>query len=96
MQIVENWSEIKGEVVGSEPSKTAGDFITIDMKVKDVNDVKGHKNLLSDRVGQVIQVNVRKSDWEKLDIKEGATAVMRVRMATSRKLFVDPEHLRAL
>ena len=95
MQIVENWADMKGEVINSDPSKTAGDFITIEVKVNDVKDVKGHRNLLADRLGEVVQVNVPKSLWESLDIKQGATAVMRVRMSSSRKLFVHPEHLRA-
>ena len=94
MQIVENWTDIKGEVMDSSQG-TADDFIMLKVKVEDAKDVKGHRNLLADRVGEVIQVNVPKSLWESLDIKQRATAVMRVRMSSSRKLFVHPEHLRA-
>lgn len=94
VQIVENWTDIKGEVMDSSQG-SAGDFITIDVKVEDAKDVEGHRNLLADRVGDVIQVNVPKSLWESLDIKQSANAVMRVRMGSSRKLFVHPEHLRA-
>jgi hypothetical protein len=94
VQIVENWADIKGEVMNSDPSKAAGDFIPVEVKVNDIKDVKDHRNLLADKVGEVIEVNVPKSLWESLDVKKGETAVMRVRMASSRKLFAHPEHLR--
>jgi hypothetical protein len=94
VQIVENWADIKGELLESYPSKTADGFITLEVKAKDVKDVKGYRNLLADRVGEVIQVNVPESVWQSRDIKPGPKVSMRVRISSSRKLFVHPEHLR--
>jgi hypothetical protein len=91
--IVENWADVKGDLVDSYPSKTSDGFITLDVKVKDAKNIKGYKNLLADRVGEVIQVNVPESLLQGKDIKQGGKASLRVRMASPRKFFVHPEHL---
>lgn len=92
--IVENWADVKGELVDSYPSKTSDGYITLEVKVKDVKNIKDYKNFLADRVGEVIQVNVSESLLQGKDIKPGGKASMRVRMASSRKFFAHPEHLR--
>lgn len=92
--IVENWADVKGELVHSYPSKTSEGFITLEVRVKDAKNIGGYKNLLADRVGEIIQVNVPESLLRGKDIKQGGKASMRVRMASPRKFFVHPEHLR--
>lgn len=95
VQIVENWADITGELVDSYPSKIAEGFVMLEVKVKNVKDVEGFKNLLEDKGGEVIYVNVPESLLQDKESKRRAKVSMRVRIAgPSRKLFIHPEHLK--
>ena len=94
MQIVENWADIKGKVLDSYPSKTAEGFVTLEVKVSDVKDVEGFRNLLDDREGEVIYLNVPEAVWRELSAESGAKVSCRVRMAGQRNRFAHPERVR--
>lgn len=94
MQIVENWADIKGKVLDSYPSKTVEGFVTLEVRVSDVEDVEGFRNLLDDRRGEVIYLNVPEAVWRELSAESGAKVSCRVRMAGQRNLFAHPERCR--
>ncbi|HEX5715733.1 MAG TPA: hypothetical protein VF179_06215 [Thermoanaerobaculia bacterium] len=91
MPIVENWSDVKGELVDAYPSQTAEGFVTLELKVSDVEKVEGFKSFLEDKKGEVIHVNVKEPVVEDMDLKPGAKVSCRVRMAGPRKFFAHPE-----
>jgi hypothetical protein len=92
MPIVENWADIKGKVLDHYPSKTVEGFVTVELKVSDVKDVEGFRNLLNDREGEVIYLNVSEATWRELAPESGSKVSCRVRMAGPRNLFAHPEH----
>ncbi|HLL75986.1 MAG TPA: hypothetical protein VK421_12080 [Pyrinomonadaceae bacterium] len=92
-QIVENWADIRGKILDHYPSKTANGFITVEMKVSDVKDVEGFRNMLADRRGEVVYLNVPEAVWQEVEAKSGAKVSCRVRMAGSRNLFAHPERV---
>lgn len=94
MPIVENWADIKGKVLDHYPSKTADGFVTVELKVDDVKDVEDFRNLLSDRKGEVVYVNVPEATWRELSPESGAEVSCRVRMAGQRNLFAHPERVK--
>jgi hypothetical protein len=94
MQIVENWADVNGKLLNTQPSKTADGFVTLEVKVSDVKDVESFRNLLNDKQGEVIQVNVPESLWREMEKNPGTTVSARVRMGPARKLFVHPERLK--
>ena len=93
MPIVENWADIKGKVLDNYPSKTVDGFVTVELKVSDAKDVEGFRNLLSDRKGEVIYVNVPEATWRGLSPERGSKVSCRVRMAGPNKLFAHPERV---
>ena len=94
MQIVENWADLKGKVLDSYPSKTAEGFVTVELKVSDVKDVEGFRNLLDDRQGETVYVNVPKAVWREMSAESGAKVTCRVRMAGQRNLYAHPERVK--
>lgn len=94
MQIIENWSEVSGELLDHYPSQTNKGFVTLEVKINDVRDVEGFKNLLDDKRGEAVHVHVPESLWQGTEPKQRAKVSMRVRMGPSRKLFVHPEHFK--
>ena len=90
-QIVENWSDIVGELKEHYPSKEAEGFITFKIRVKDVKPVKGFRNLLEEAAGKTIEVNVPKDVANSLDLAPGIDVSCRVRRAGVKKIFVHPE-----
>ncbi|MCA1629260.1 MAG: hypothetical protein LC785_03130 [Acidobacteria bacterium] len=94
VQIVENWADIKGKVLDHYPSKTVDGFVTVELKVSDVKNVEGFRNMLDDRQGDVIYLNVPEAVWHGLEAKAGAKVSCRVRMAGSRNLFAHPERVK--
>jgi hypothetical protein len=93
VQIVENWTEIVGELKGHHQSKVSEDFLTLEILVKEVKPVKGVRNLLEDAKGKTIEVNVKKDQAENLNLEEGAILHARVRRANLKNIFAHPEHL---
>jgi hypothetical protein len=90
-QIVENWSDIVGELKEYYPSKDNERFVTLKSHVKDVKPVKGFRNLLEEAVGKTIEVNIPRDVANTLDLAAGLKVSCRVRRAGVKKIFVHPE-----
>jgi hypothetical protein len=95
VQVVENWADIEGEVRGVRNSELEG-YKTVEMLVKDAKAVEAFPNLLKQRVGQVIAVNVPESRAESFRkaCESGQPRVAcRVRLAGPTRFFAHPERL---
>jgi hypothetical protein len=99
VQIVENWSRIRGRVDAWEPPREAGQPGTLTVAVDRVEDVAGpdgslHRNLLADAKGTTIHVIVPASAATRLEPRKGANAVVEVRRGGSpERLFANPERI---
>jgi len=99
VQIVENWSRIRGRVVAWQPPRKAGESGTLTIAVDDVESVasrdgSAHRNLLADAAGRTVHVTVPASAAGHVKARPGATAVVEVRRGPSKdRLFAHPERI---
>lgn len=93
MQIVENWTDVEGEVKKTEPSDISEDFVKVELEVNHSKPVVGFANLVDAAKGQTLTVEVPKHAAALL--KEGATIVSRIRRATNKNIFAHPDHTKA-
>ena len=95
VQVVENWADIEGEIRGVRESKLKG-YKTVEMLVEDAKAVEDFPNLLKQRVGQVIAVNVpepRAESFQKAYESGQPQVALRVRLAGPTRFFAHPELL---
>ena len=93
VQVVENWADIEGEVQGVRDSVLNG-FKTVEMLVKNTKAVENFPNLLEQRVGEIIAVDVPEPRGESLQKAYEAgqpQVVWRVRLAGPNRFFAHPE-----
>ena len=93
VQVVENWADIEGEIRGVRPGELQG-YKTVDVLVKDATDVDDYPNLLRQRMGEVIALNVPEPRAETLrEVYESGRSniACRARLAGSNRFFAHPE-----
>ena len=93
VQIIENWSEIKGTVLSVEPSTDVHEFVAAAVAVDHVTPLEGFANLLTDVVGKEIVVLIPEELARSLDIKPGSVITCRVRKAGLNRIFVHRQHI---
>jgi hypothetical protein len=93
VQIEENWSDIRGTIIRSEPSLELEDFHIVNIKVEEVQAVEGFPNLLKDSVGQVVPVYIPDNLVHRYQLKNGMVIICRMRRASLRKNFIHTKHL---
>ena len=93
VQIVENWSDIRGTIIRSKPSKELEDFHIVNIDVEEVQAVEGYPNLLEDSVGQIIPVYIPDELVHSYQLETGMVIFWRVRRASLKKNFVHTKHL---
>jgi hypothetical protein len=99
VQIVENWSRIRGRIKSWRPPRKPGESGTLTIAVDDVENVASrdgshHRNLLADAAGQTVQVIVPPDTARQLRARKGATAVVEVRRGQSPdRVFAHPERI---
>jgi hypothetical protein len=99
VQIVENWSLIRGRVEDWKPPPKPGDPGTLTIAVERVEDVASpdgtrHRNLLAGAVGTTIQVIVPASAAARVGSPKGSSAVVEVRRSGSpERVFANPERI---
>ena len=79
VQIVENWADIGGTVSGPTLPGTRPDHVGVRIDVDTVEPVEGFPNLLADRAGQSIDVQIRLDG--PLDLRAGQRIGLRARLA---------------
>jgi hypothetical protein len=95
VQVVENWSDIEGEVRSVRDSELKG-YKTVEMFVEDAKAVEAFPNLLKQRVGEVIAVNVpepRVESFQEAYQSGHPRVTCRVRLAGPTRFFAHPERL---
>ncbi|HEU4388180.1 MAG TPA: hypothetical protein VFV34_10305 [Blastocatellia bacterium] len=92
VQIVENWSDIEGEVKASHPSDVPGS-VSIRILVTKVSSVEGFSNLLADAEGTTVEVNAPEDLASDRGVRAGVTIRCRVRRAGPKNIFLHPEQL---
>jgi hypothetical protein len=93
MQIIENWSDIKGIVRSLRPSPTVSGFVEVELLVNKVNPVEGFANLLSDAEGKSLVVLIPEELVKSLHIDPGDVIECRVRRANLDRSFVHRNHI---
>lgn len=93
MQIIENWSDIKGIVRSLQPSPTISGFMEVELQVEKVNPVEGFANLLGDWEGKPLSVFIPEELVNSLDIRPGTMLECRVRRANLDRSFVHRNHI---
>jgi len=100
MQVVENWSHVKGRVEQWTPPGDADDHGELVVRVEQVEDVKGdagkaYPNLLEKAEGTTLRVRVPASAARTLDPSDGASIAVDVRRGREPGLvFAHPEKIR--
>ncbi|MDQ3898863.1 MAG: hypothetical protein M3326_16745 [Actinomycetota bacterium] len=90
VQIVPNWADLEGEVVGVEPSDRLPDFTVVRVRVEKVTPVEGYADLLENCRGQVVAVLVRNEVAAAHGVDLGAHITCRARRADHRTVFAHP------
>jgi len=99
VQIVENWSRIRGRVEDWKPPLKAGEPGTLTIAVERVEDVAAsdgsrHNNLLAGAAGTTIHVIVPASAATGVEPPKGSMAVMEVRRSGSPgRVFANPDRI---
>lgn len=99
VQIVENWSRIRGRVEDWKPPRKSGEPGTLTIAVERVEDVASsdgsrHHNLLAGAAGTTIHVIVPASAATRVEPPKGSMAVVEVRRGGSpERVFANPERI---
>jgi hypothetical protein len=91
MQIVENWSDVEGEVKDLLPNASDPAFAVATVKVNAAASVGSFANLVSKNVGNEIAVRVPVAVVQRLGLTPGSRVRVRVRQAGVDKYFSHPE-----
>jgi hypothetical protein len=95
VQIIENWSDVRGVVRSCYPSPDVGGFIAVEVVVARVLPVEGFANLLAHKEGESLEVLIPEELIKFLGIVQGVTIACRVRRAGRDRVFVHRNHLSA-
>ena len=93
VQVVENWADIEGEIRSVRDGELRG-YKSVEVLVNDAKAVENFPNLLEQRKGEVITVNVPESRAETLQeaYESGHSQIAcRVRLAGPMHFFAHPE-----
>ena len=93
VNIVPNWTEIKGKVKSIVPHKKLSGYSVILVEVKQLSDVKGFKNLMAGMQDKEVSAIVSTAALDEKDIREGTLITCHLRITQSRENFVNPESI---
>ena len=91
MQVIENWADVTGELVGLRPHPQLKDYASATLKLSDVKPVAGFANLFESAKGQTIEVNVPATHVPQIQNLQGSSVSWRVRKAGPTSNFAHPE-----
>ncbi len=94
--IIENWTLLSGEILTLEPWTKPGK-LALGIKVNEVQDVAGEKNLLSNTAGTTLTVVIAEDIAKKAGAKPGK--LLKARVSRGRKpniVFADTIHFQIL
>jgi hypothetical protein len=98
VQIVENWSEIKGDVRDLRPDPELPGHVVATVELEAANPVEKPEggtfpNLLAESAGSTVELHVPEAVAAQNSLAPGRRVSARVRRATPTRSFVDPRHI---
>ncbi len=90
--IRENWSDAMGRVLSIEPSDRG--FVRMQVALDSANDVAGFPNLLRDRVGETMSVELPGATAQATGLASGDRFSARLRLGTGDLAFAHPTLIR--
>src|SRR3954453_3794491 len=93
MQIVENWSDVEGEIKEFAPNPSDPLSSLAKVVVSSAEPVDSFPNLLANRVGTEITVRVPSPTGEHTEFAPGAHVRLRIRQGGPDRFFSHPEHV---
>ncbi|GKS59666.1 hypothetical protein YTPLAS18_31930 [Nitrospira sp.] len=94
VSIVENWTDLEGEVLAVEPVPDMPSYRLVEIGVSRAQTVAGFANLLSEAVGTSVRVHVPVHLVEMTTVTTGVRVACRVRRAGPHKIFAHPDLFR--
>lgn len=91
VQIIENWSLLKGTIVSVVPAPGLEAFQMLELDVSSVDGVEDFPNLLSDSAGHRLRVFLPHQLAEELRVSPGQQVCCRVRRAGLDRIFAHPD-----
>lgn len=86
--IRENWSDADARVISVEPADHG--FVRMEVALRSADDVAGFPNLLRDRVGQNLTVEMPAKTAQAAGLSSGADFSARLRLGTPDLAFAHP------
>ena len=93
VNIVPNWTEVVGKVKAISPHESLTGYSKIVLQVKSTSDVKGFKNLMTDKDMSEVSAIISDEALTEKKIKAGMNIVCHIRLTQNRENFVNPESL---
>jgi hypothetical protein len=93
VNIVPNWTEVVGRVRAISPHESLKGYSKIILDVKSTSDVKGFRNLMTDKDMSEVSAIISDEALAEKKIKEGMNIVCHIRLTQNRENFVNPESL---
>ena len=93
VNIVPNWTKVTGRVKAITPHETLPGYSRIELEVQSTANVKGFKNLMSDKDMSKITAIVSDVALTEKKVREGMNIQCHVRLTQNRENFVNPESL---
>ncbi len=93
VQIVENWSAVRGAVTRLASSDDVAGFEEVQLDITEAGPVPGFPHLLGDIVGTAVTVLFPRDLVRALDLAPGRVVACRVRLAARRRIYVSREQV---
>ena len=98
VQIVENWSQIEGEVRSVRPDPELPGYLVASVQVVSADPVSKPEgadfpNLLAESAGKAVEIHFPERAAAENQVAAGRRVSARVRRATPTRSFADPRHL---
>jgi hypothetical protein len=91
VQVVENWTDVEGEVRAVDPHPSLEGYRSVRLAVVGAQPVPGVRDLVSQYVGQELAVAVPAEVTDRIDAAPGSRVRWRVRLARPGAFFAHPD-----
>lgn len=92
VQVVENWADLVGRVVGTRDDPSRAAFAIVEVQVAEVMPVEGFPNLYEWAKGRTVELKMPTDKVRELGLSPGVHVACRARHAGPNVGFVHPDH----
>lgn len=96
VQMIENWSDVRGEIKSLSPSPSDPSSCLATVKVSGSDKVASFPNLLEKKVGNEITILVPHAAVQRAALAEGSRVRLRVRQGGLDRFFAHPDQVEKL